>query len=133
MDKRVIDTLSAAGLACVGLMAFPKKVRKEIVERAGGVSELSGRSDRPMEAGHLYHGVQEVDNGLLVTDQEHLAWHELFMGRAGEIGLTEDQNNWACRSVLQRCEDFDIPRGIHTNYPAVLDAIKKMWKAFMGE
>lgn len=99
----------------VGL-AYLKKIRQEIKERAGNKSELSGRSDRPLEAAHLDHtrgdDYQDPNNGILCTDIEHAAHHIIHQGNAEAIGLGEHQNEWAVGTILTRVFNFSRAKGI---------------------
>lgn len=102
--KKVVDTavVITSGVALYRLLfgAFGKKTRDEVIERAGGASELTGRTDRPLHASHINHNRESEDynnpdNGILLTDVEHLAYHINHVGHARDIGLGENQNNWA--------------------------------------
>lgn len=78
--------------------AFSKPVRLEIKERANERSELSGENGRPLVCAHIMHRGHKKgrynysENGLLVTDIEHLAHHKLFEQNPRRIGLNKEQN-----------------------------------------
>lgn len=88
--------------------AFTKPVRMEIKERANWISELSGENDRPLVCAHFRHKggrkkgrFDYAENGLYVTDIEHLAHHKLFERQTEKIGLSTDQNDFAIYSLIQ--------------------------------
>jgi len=93
-------------------MAFSWKVRNEILKRAGNKSELSGRTDRPLEAGHLLHtrddNYNDANNGVLGTDIEHAIFHLRHRRKAHITGLTEYQNEWSVNEIMKRVFRFDI-------------------------
>jgi hypothetical protein len=96
-------------------MAFGKKTREEIRERAGNRSEVSGRDDMPLEASHFFHGKgeteQDKDNGILLTLAEHLAWHRKFEKNPEDIGLSEQHNNWGVGQILIRLARWVFNQG----------------------
>jgi hypothetical protein len=92
---------------------FSEDIRLEIRERAGHKSELSGRTDRPLQCSHYNHlksydDYNNKDNGLLVTDIEHRQFHVRFEGKAGGIGLYEHHNAYAIRMLGKRIVEHDI-------------------------
>lgn len=129
--RLIVPLLSTVALGAIIFDAFPKKQRDKIKKRAGGISEITGDDDMPMEASHLVHGDNNADNGVFVTILEHLGFHELFMNRADRIGLTEEANNWAMQRIIERCEDWAIQNGVYIDYPDKLAEIKELWKEFL--
>jgi hypothetical protein len=84
---------------------FSERVRVEIDTRAGNISELSGRNDRPLERMHFVHGKGDKNcakNALKVTQVEHLAYHIYFRDNPEEIGLKQRQNDWSIDAINQR-------------------------------
>lgn len=104
-----ISKLETTIIRMGGRLAFTREVRREIGNRAGWKSELSGLSSRDgynLHAAHLNHDRQREDynsptNGLMMTVEEHLRHHESYRGRAHLIGLTEEGNEWAIRKLQQ--------------------------------
>lgn len=86
--------------------SFTKPVRLEIKERANKRSELSGENGRPLVCAHIMHRggrkgrFNYPENGLLVTDIEHLAHHKLFSQNSKRIGLSKEQNDLSVYSLV---------------------------------
>lgn len=87
--------------------AFSRRSREEIRTRAGGVSEWSGdgvHNGHTMHCAHLNHDRTRPDydnpqNGVYLTVTEHYEQHKGAIGRARELGLTEEGNNWAVNKL----------------------------------
>lgn len=82
----------------------------EIKKRSKGRSELSGRTDRPLECSHFDHTRNErynlPENGIRLTVIEHLAYHLFFRDNASKIGLSEWGNDRAIDLCMQRATVF---------------------------
>jgi hypothetical protein len=96
-------------------MAFGKKTREDIRDRANNRSEVSGRDDMPLEASHFFHGrgesEQHQDNGILLTLAEHLVWHKKYENSPEDIGLNKAQNDWAIGQIFLRLAKWVTGRG----------------------
>jgi len=93
---------------------FTGNVKAEIDIRAGNKSEISGRTDRPLERMHFVHGgarENDVNNGIKTTDIEHLCYHVYFRDNPKEIGLTYRQNEWAINAINQRVVTESVRQG----------------------
>jgi len=98
-------------------MAFNKEARQIIRARAQETSEVSGISDRPLEASHIthsrqYEGYMWPINGILMTDMEHLLYHEEFANLPIAIGLTKANNVDAIDGLRHRVQEFNREHGI---------------------
>jgi hypothetical protein len=96
-------------------MGLTKPVRLEIKERSNGVSELSSEEDRegekyirPLICAHIQHQgdkgkklFDNANNGLHVTDIEHLVHHTIFRENPGRISLRTRQNETALIALTQ--------------------------------
>lgn len=89
---------------------FSRYSIKDRARRTQGrlVSELSGRWDMPLECAHFDHNklnpeYDHPSNGVLMTVDEHLLDH---INRAGENGLTKDENDWAIKQLMIRVADI---------------------------
>jgi hypothetical protein len=116
-ERLVHTALEIAATASVAFLltnAFSKKTRREIWERAGGVSELSGEGGR-VECAHYNHdrsgpAYDDPNNGLLVTIYEHL--HSDEVGHVPQRqyypqdplpnGLKPEWNEWAIKKIEER-------------------------------
>jgi hypothetical protein len=91
-------------------MAFGKKTREEIRERAGNRSEVSGRDDMPLHASHFFHGRGEAEqdkgNGILLTVAEHVAQHMKYRDNPEDIGLSRRENEWAIFILVRNVVDW---------------------------
>ncbi len=93
--------------------SFTKPIRIEIKERANERSELSGENSRPLVCAHIIHRGNKKgrfdysENGLLVTDIEHLAHHRLFEQNPRKIGLSKEQNNLSIFSLTRDVEKYN--------------------------
>lgn len=102
--------------------AFSRETKWTMLERAGHVSEHSGRADRPLEASHINHYFADKghemydhpDNGKILTDLEHLAFHIAAHEQPNAIGMTKSTNKFAVDSLKQRVERFNKKFGIDT-------------------
>jgi hypothetical protein len=121
--KKLLSIFSVAttalALTYLSSLSFSSETSFLIRRRAGGISELDGSSDRPLEASHLNHsksfrGYDRVSNGVLVTDIQHLAYHLLFAHSPKEIGLTTRSNARAIESLKSRIYDFNIKNNLST-------------------
>ena len=121
IKNRAIDALQF--IAVVGVIfevsnwAFDHRSRNLIWERAKGRSEVTGLNGRPLECSHIDHDrqsgyYQHPDNGLLLRDVEHLAYHIDFIGRARSIGLTEQGNDYAIEQIQKRVEEYNYNNAI---------------------
>jgi hypothetical protein len=84
---------------------------KEIKKRSEGRSELSGRTDRPLDCMHFNHNKNRKEyntpkEGIRVTIIEHLAYHIYHKEREQEVGLKECTNGWAIERLNERCVAF---------------------------
>jgi len=81
-----------------------------IKERSHGRSELSQRTDRPLEASHFDHKrspeYNTPNNGMRVTVIEHLAYHLYYKDNPEEIGLNQQNNDWSIDAINQRAVTF---------------------------
>ena len=111
LENKIVTGTACIGLLALSMWAFPSRTRKRIVQRAGGRSEVSGRSDIPLEASHIRHGEGGSKNGILMTVIEHLAFHERAErdGASEKIGLNPVQNGWAIGMLQKRVGNLDIP------------------------
>jgi len=89
---------------------FSEPTLTEIKKRSHGRSEISGRTDRPLECSHFDHARNEkyntADNGIRTTTIEHLAYHIHYRDNPQEIGLTMDGNEAAIRLCNERAFAF---------------------------
>ncbi len=112
--------------------AFTQPVKIEIKERAKERSELSGTNSRPLVCAHLQHRggrkkrsrYDYSENGLLVTDIEHLAHHLLFKNNPEFIGLATEQNDLSLISLVKNVRDYNEQHQISDE-----DTHKKLSKA----
>ena len=90
-------------------MAFRQKGKREINQRAGGKSEVSGRDDMPLHASHFFHGKGEENqssgNGFLATVSEHYAYHLKHRDEPENIGLNRRENEWALFMLIRNVVD----------------------------
>lgn len=99
--------------------AFSRAVRRQIWDRAGGVSELSGRSDWPRECAHYDHDrdnpdYNNPDNGILLLRNEHYMQHVDY---EGSNGLDEDGNQWALEQIWDRMTEVERQEVLSKGYP----------------
>lgn len=91
-------------------MAFSMSTKRIIKHRARManperrlVSEVSGTNTYKMHAAHYNHRKDEnydnPDNGVLLTLPEHFYHHLSYRGKAELMGLTEEQNENAIKSL----------------------------------
>lgn len=115
--------LKIGALTAIGIYfttnAFTRSVRRQIWERAGGVSELSGRSDWPRECSHYNHDREYIDynnpnNGILVLRGEHYIQH---IENEGNNGLDYDGNQWALEQIWERMTPTERSEVIMSGYP----------------
>ena len=97
-------SLATMGLFFISLGAFSRKVRREIFERDGGKSVISGETEN-LEAAHINHDKKSPDynkahNGRMLTTAEHLQIDHI--DRAGRNGLPENHNNYAVDMLKKR-------------------------------
>lgn len=97
--------------------AFNKNSRDSIHARADECSEITGNDSRPLEASHInhrrsYQGYNWPENGVLMTDEEHMIYHQTFVGTASAIGLSERRNNEAIGALEQRVGQHNAENGI---------------------
>jgi len=97
----------------IAMMRFPRGVRNVIIARANRLSEVTHRQDRPLECSHINHArntgyYANPLNGVYMTDEEHLVYHEYFTDNPLPIGLTRDQNDWAVDKIKERVDQFNI-------------------------
>lgn len=111
--RPLLDT--TATIFAVGLLyelafgAFSRETKRQIWDRAGGQSELSGKSEADgyvLECSHFNHNRTYPDydnplNGMLVTTYEHLIQHI----NHGVNGLNRAQNNWSIEAIKQRLRE----------------------------
>ena len=107
--KGGLELAGAAALVAVSMGAFSRPSRREIRERAGRRSELSGRYDLPLDASHIIHSRQfpaydHPENGIYLTIEEHLIYHEIFRPKPWLIGLSPRNNEMAIRSLRNRLD-----------------------------
>lgn len=92
--------------------AFSLETKFQIKERAGNRSELSGESDRPLQCSHFDHSKKNPnydspDEGILVTDIEHLAYHVKYLRKPDKIGLTKRENRDAIKTLWREALSFN--------------------------
>ncbi len=98
-------------------MAFSKKTRKEIADRASGFDEVTGLPLHQMEGAHFNHNKSSEeyntsDNGLGVNAITH-AWMHLL---DEDNGLNSGQNKWATRQILSRAKTTDAEKNIFSKW-----------------
>ena len=125
MSRFVAPLITLAGLAVATTTAFSRPVRREIRSRAGRRSELSGRYDIPLDASHIIHSRQypQYDsplNGLYLTVEEHLLYHEQFASNPRLIGLSARNNRMAILSLRNRTD-----MALHENGVEPLISVEK--------
>jgi len=121
-------------------MAFERETRRDIRRRAGFESELSSINNRPLECSHLdhsrYHDSYNFpDNGVLVTDIEHYAYHQIFKLHPYHIGLSKDDNYSALCSIYQRILDFNKQSCIEMSEDQIdseINKAKDYWFLYLG-
>lgn len=118
-------------------MAFSIDIRHTIKDRSQYLSELTGENGRPMECSHLYHGREieeynDPDNGLYVTDIEHLAYHLLFAERPSLIGLNKVENGRAIVSLYERIEWHNRSNKLETDLEYMIQRAKNFWILYLG-
>lgn len=118
-------------------MSFSLDIRHEIKDRSGYLSELTGENGRPMECSHLYHGreIEEYnnpENGLYVTDIEHLAYHLLFVEKPSLIGLNKVENGRAIVSLYNRIEDYNRAFKLDFDLDYKIQRAKDFWALYLG-
>lgn len=116
--------------------AFSTATRMEIRERADNRSELSGKDDRPLQCSHFnhkkkspYYDVQE--QGILVTDIEHLVYHLWFRKKPKKIGLCKKNNEKAIRDQWTNILSYEN-RELEHIYDDLFEAIDS-WTEFFEE
>lgn len=97
------------GIVGVSLLAFSRGARREVRIRAGYKSEISGRDDMPLDASHIIHArrypkYNDPTNGVLMTIEEHLWYHEAFEAFPRLVGLSYQNNQKAVNSLRDRLE-----------------------------
>jgi len=140
VDNRKLETtlnvVSAVGLlTLVSLGAFPRSRKRKIWNRAGGYSELSGNRSMFMEASHIEHGSNmSPDNGVLLTDIEHLAVHQQIKDRRAhrQFGLTRRANNAAIDLVEDRVQSRYDPETVQMQYNVAMDQLDSGAAEFGG-
>jgi len=98
-------------------MGFRAEIRNQIRSNAGHVSEISGRSDRPLQCAHIFHDktnpdYNSPDNGILLTDEEHFCHHWVNRHSPNLIGLTKDENNQSIAGLWGNIVKFDQKSGL---------------------
>ncbi len=103
-EREIISNLTLSfGLIAVALLAFSKKVRREIGFRDGWKDVDTGESffdGFMVHASHYFHDKKRADydtaeNGRMQTVANHLKYHVDHIGNAAKIGLSEASNNKA--------------------------------------
>lgn len=132
--KRGTQTALILGGLYFATYAFTSNKRESIRKRAVNASELSRRTDRPLECSHLNHkrgrGYQDVENGILVTDIEHLAYHLYHIHQPEIIGLTEVQNGWAMDRIRDRVTGFNYIKGIERDIEEEVGIALTRWEEY---
>jgi hypothetical protein len=105
-------TLTSAIIGVASTLSLSRIGRKEVRRAAHNRSEISDKLDRPLEASHISHDrnnslYQNPRICLLMTDEEHLIYHEDFAGYSHLIGLTEEGNDWAIEQITERVEEYN--------------------------
>lgn len=96
-------TAIIGGIYLLSQFAFSSRVRKEIRDRDGNKSVLSGSTEH-LEVAHINHSKRnpkynDPSNGRVLSTAEHLWDH---INRDGRNGLTPHQNSWAIMRILER-------------------------------
>lgn len=121
LQHKIDVAITAGSLLTLGILvtgAFSTESKDIIKHRARGQSELSGYNLMSKEAAHLNHSkdihrrYDDPKNALYVTTFEHYVHHAMHQGKAGEIGLTENNNNFAVRDTLKRVYNWYAERGL---------------------
>ena len=109
--------------------SFTTPVKTDIRERANWVSELTGENDRPLVCAHFKHrrGRENAQpfnhqgNGILVTDIEHLAHHQLFKFKnfSKHIHLSTEQNYPAICALIYNCKSYNEEKGISYGFTQI--------------
>lgn len=109
MNKERLIQVSALGF---GLWlvnnAFSKQTRHEIGQRDGWACTVCGKQ---FCEGHMVHAAHDnhdrsnpdydsPNTGRMLCVPHHLQHHQDYVGRAEEIGLTEQQNLWAIQQLM---------------------------------
>lgn len=115
--------------------SFSYEVKREVKNRANGyVSELSGRTDRPPEFIHKFHGrspqLQVPENCILTNDMEHLAYHLYFYDNPQAIGLSKKTNTWSINQIAGRVTQFSYAKGLLGEYDQDLSSCLNGWDIY---
>lgn len=121
-------------------MSFPYPTREAIRQRAGNKSELSERNDRRLTCCHLSHdrGLAEygsMDMGVLVTDFEHYAYHEILEKHPNSLGLTASQNSWSLSKLWNEIQGYNRVNNINMSEEEIWEEIEKArnyWFYYLG-
>ena len=92
------------------LMAFSKKVRREIWERDCGKCVMCG-STIGCECAHINHNksdpnYNDASNGRLLCKPHHM-WDHINRSGTEQLGLTEEGNDWAIMMIWKRIWGLD--------------------------
>lgn len=110
-------------------MGFRREIRQLITARAGSVSELSGSNGRPLQCAHRYHSKLEIystaDNGIYLTDIEHLAHHLCHYQSPEEISLNLPENNQAICGLWNAIKKYNEEHDISLSDQQLLQLVAK--------
>jgi hypothetical protein len=135
--KSLLLAGSLIGLATLTTSAFSINSKQKIWDRANSHSELSGENTVRMECNHMTHDkasplYDDPRNGMLVTIAEHYSFHLMFRGRAGEIGLSENHNEYAIRECRYRLEQDGKDKGYFFQIPEIVELATQRWNYFLN-
>lgn len=90
-------------LALPFILAFSRKIRMKIGKRDKWTDQETNQrfvDGWMVHASHYNHDKSQPDynttqQGRIQSVESHLRYHESYVGRADQIGLTERENDWA--------------------------------------
>jgi hypothetical protein len=96
------------------MAGFSGRSRDKAIARSGNRSEISGVEPgfgETLEVMHIDHTKDDTydhpSRSLVVTVLEHLIYHRTHRGRAGEIGLTEAENDGSIRLLSWKAKETE--------------------------
>lgn len=111
MSKERVAFYSAAalGIAWLSQFAFSKETRKKIGQRDHwACSDCGKRFDEGwmLHASHYDHDrdnpdYDSMETGRMQCVEDHLRFHQEHVGKSEEIGLSEDNNEFAIQALLR--------------------------------
>lgn len=120
MHKERLETLISSAstllLALTLLSSFSRRTRSEIKQRAGYECEECKKAGKhkpsrfhELECSHINHQrgpkYDKPETGTLLCKPHHYVWHLLHEGKAYEIGLSEENNEFAINTIWTKMSE----------------------------